>query len=278
MRKPWFLIFIILFSVGFIYGQTASGLYNKVQADSTRHIKKGKIYLKNNNIEKAEREFKKAIKAWKHAYIAYAYLGIIYYQKKDFYKSKEYFEKSLSEFSKFKENYLRMKYDYLKEFERRAKELGIVLDKHNLQSASGDSREYFDYMLMQKALRGRSISYSVNPTVFEAYKNDYVNKYKNLKKEYERDKNMQYDAFFRFKYGNTLMALKDVKGAIEQYLEAIKQNPDLKEAYVNLSVAYFLSGDCFNAVKYYRTAKKKGAMVNRSYEHELRKKCRLGAM
>ena len=272
MRRP-LIIFLMFFGLFFAFGQTASQLYNKVQADSTKHIEKGKIYLKKGRVSKAEKEFEKAIKAWKHAYVAYAYLGIIYYQKRDFLKSKEYFEKSIREFSKFKENYLKMKLDYLKEFERRAKELGIVLDKHNLQYGSGDQEEYFKYSEMMRAMRGRGISYSVNPTVFEAYKNDYLNKYKNLKKEYEKDKKMQYDAFFRFKFGNTLMALKDVRSAIEQYRAAIKQNPNLKDAYTNLSVAYFLLGDCSNAVKYFKLAKKKGAKVKRNFERDLKRRC-----
>ncbi|BBB33294.1 hypothetical protein TTHT_1836 [Thermotomaculum hydrothermale] len=272
MRKP-FIALIFLLSFCLVFGQTASGLYNKVQADSTKHIEKGKKYLKNNNLKKAEKEFKDAIKAWKHAYAAYAYLGIVYYQKRDFNKSKEYFEKSIFEFQKFKENYLKMKRDYIKNFELRAKELGIVLDKHNLNYGAGDALEYYQYSEQMRALRGRSISYSVNPTVFEAYKNDYVNKYKNLQKEYEKDKNMQYDAFFRFKYGNTLMALKDFRGAIEQYSAAINQDPNLKDAYTNLSVAYFMLGDCNNAKKYYELAKKKKAFVRGNYVNALKKRC-----
>ena len=273
MKKPVFFVVLFLVFISFSFAQTSSEMFNKVQAASTKHIEKGKRYLKKGSLSKAEKEFKKAIKAWKHAYAAYAYLGIVYYNKGDFLKSKEYFEKSIREFANFKENYLKMKLDYMKEFETKAKQLGIVLDKHTLQSASGNIQEYYDYLLVQKAYRGRSISYAVNPTMFESYRNDYVNKYKNLKKEYEKDKNMQYDAFFRFKYGNTLMALRDIKGAIEQYSLAIKQNPELKDAYTNLSVAYFLSGDCGNAVKYYRLARAKRAKINKSFEKDLKSRC-----
>ncbi len=273
MGKIKFFLLTFLFVSTIVLGQTASALYNKVQAESTLYIKKGKVYLKQNNLNKAEKEFKKAIKAWKHAYAAYAYLGIIYYLEKDFLKSKMFFEKSIEEFAEFKRNYLKMKFDYLKQFQTKAKQLGLVLDKHNLQSGSGNVLEYFDYLLMQKALRGRSISYSVNPAEFESYRNDYVNKYKNLLKEYEKDKNMEYDAFFRFKYGNTLMALRDFREAINQYKMAIEQDPELKDAYTNLSVAYFITGDCQNAVKYYRIAKKKKAKINRNFERNLKKRC-----
>ncbi len=269
--KIFLLTFLFVSTI--VLGQTASALYNKVQAESTLYIKKGKVFLKQNNLDKAEKEFKKAIKAWKHAYAAYAYLGIIYYLEKDFLKSKMFFEKSIDEFAEFKKNYLKMKFDYLKQFQTKAKQLGLVLDKHNLQSGSGNVLEYFDYLLMQKALRGRSISYSVNPAEFESYRNDYVNKYKNLLKEYEKDKNMQYDAFFRFKYGNTLMALRDFREAINQYKMAIAQDPELKDAYINLSVAYFITGDCPNAVKYYRIAKKKKAKINKNFVRDLKKRC-----
>ncbi len=145
------------------------------------------------------------------------------------------------------QNFLQL--DLMKEFQRKAKELQIELDKHDMQ--------YRD----------------VNATEYETRKNDYENKYKNMKKEYEKDKNMQYDAFFRFKYGNTLMALRDIKGAIEQYKAAIEQDPNLKDAYTNISVAYFLTGDCPNAVKYYKLAKEKKAKINRNFERDLKKRC-----
>ncbi len=247
--KRFLVLIVFVISFGFVYGQTASQLYNKVMGPSTKHIEKGKKYLEKNKIAKAEKEFNEAIKAWEHAYAAYAYLGIIYYQKRDFAKSKEYFEKSIKEFAEFKKNYLKMKLDYMKEFERKAKQLQIQLDKHDMQYVG------------------------INATEYETKKNEYENKYKNMKKEYEKDKNMQYDAFFRFKYGNTLMALRDVKGAIEQYTAAIEQNPNLKDAYTNLSVAYFISGDCVNAVKYYKLAKEKKAKINKNFERDLKKRC-----
>ncbi len=247
--KRFFVVILLIFTFGLVYGQTASQLYNKVMGPSTKHIEKGKKYLKKNKVGKAEKEFKAAIKSWEHAYAAYAYLGIIYYQKRDFKKSKEYFEKSIKEFAEYKKNYLKMKLDYMKEFQRKAKELQIQLDKHDMQ--------YRD----------------VNATEYESRKNDYENKYKNMKKEYEKDKKMQYDAFFRFKYGNTLMALRDIKGAIEQYRAAIEQDPNLKDAYTNISVAYFLTGDCPNAVKYYKLAKEKKAKINKNFERDLKKRC-----
>ncbi|BBB33293.1 hypothetical protein TTHT_1835 [Thermotomaculum hydrothermale] len=249
--KRFFVMLCLVLTFGFAYGQTATSLYNKVMGPSTKHIEKGKKYLKKNKISKAEKEFKDAIKSWKHAYAAYAYLGIIYYQKRDFNKSKEYFEKSIKEFAAFKENFLKMKLDYMKEFQRKAKELQIELDKHDMQYQG------------------------INATAYETKKVEYENKYKNMKKEYEKDKNMQYDAFFRFKYGNTLMALKDFKGAIEQYSAAINQDPNLKDAYTNLSVAYFVTGDCANAVKYYKIAKEKKAKINKNFERDLKKRCRV---
>ncbi len=249
--KRFLVAFVFVIAFCFVYGQTATQLYNKVMGPSTKHIEKGKKYLAKNKLSKAEKEFKEAIKAWKHAYAAYAYLGIIYYQKKDFLKSRTFFEKSIEEFATFKENFLKMKLDYMKEFERKAKELQIELDKHDMQ------------------YRG------VNATTYETKKAEYENKYKNLKKEYEKDKNMQYDAFFRFKYGNTLMALRDFREAINQYKMAIAQDPELKDAYTNLSVAYFITGDCPNAVKYYRIAKKKKAKINRNFERDLKKRCNI---
>ena len=249
--KKFLAVFLLVFSFGFVYGQTASRLYNKLMGPSAKHIEKGQKYLEKNKVSKAEKEFKAAIKAWEHAYAAYAYLGIIYYQKRDFAKSKEYFKKSLDEFAEYKKNYLKMKLDYMKEFQRKAKELQIELDQHDLQYKG------------------------VNTTTFQAKKDEYENKYKNMKKEYEKDKNMKYDAFFRFKYGNTLMALRDIKGAIEQYRMAIEQDPNLKEAYTNISVAYFLTGDCSNAVKYFKLAKEKKAKINKNFERDLKKKCGL---
>ncbi len=249
--KKFFVVLMFVFAFNLVFPQTASQMYNKTMAVSTKHIEKGKEYLSKNKISKAEKEFKEAIKAWKHAYAAYAYLGIIYYQKRDFKKSKEYFEKSLKEFAEFKENFLKMKLDYMKEFERKAKQLQIELDKHDMQYVG------------------------INATQYEAKKNDFENKYKNMKKEYEKDKNMQYSAFFRFKYANTLMALRDYKEAIEQYTAAINQDPNLKDAYTNLSVAYFITGDCVNAVKYYKLAKEKKAKINKNYERDLKKRCGL---
>ncbi len=243
------LALVFLLVAGFAFSQTASQMYSKTMASSTKYIEKGKKYLEKNKISKAEKEFNKAIKAWKHAYAAYAYLGIVYYQKRDFVKSKEYFEKSLKEFAEFKKNYLKMKLDYMKEFERKAKQMQIELDKHDMQ------------------YQGK------NAVAMESQKVEYENKYKNMKKEYEKEKNMQYDAFFRFKYGNTLLVLREYKDAINQYEEAVKQNPKYKEAYVNLSVAYFLIGDCQNAVKNFKIAKKLKAPINRNFERDLKKKC-----
>lgn len=52
---------------------------------------------------------------------------------------------------------------------------------------------------------------------------------------------------FRVVYGNALVALKDNKGAIEQYKAAISLQPDYENAYYNLGRAFLADGQTTEA-------------------------------
>ena len=99
------------------------------------------------------------------------------------------------------------------------------------------------------------------------------NKVANLEKELEVDKSKKYDAFFRFKYGNLLFGMKKSQEAKAQYELAVDAEPEFKDTYSNLSVCYFIEGNCAKALEAYKKAKKLGAQVHPQFEKDLIARC-----
>jgi tetratricopeptide (TPR) repeat protein len=213
-------------------------------------VKKGQKALEKNNLQEAKKLFKKAIKEFDRTYQAYAYLGIIASMEKDYKSSLNYFQESLKQFDRYKTHILERKKDYMKEFERKANSARIELDQHDQQYSGTNATE------------SENIYY------------EYKNKVKALKKEIEKDKNMKYNAFFRFKYGNVLMATGNRQLAKKQYQLAVDTKPEFKDSYANLAVCYFLDGDCANAMKIYKQGKKLGTKFHPKFEQDLLKRCK----
>lgn len=242
------IIFVMISMIGFT--QTKSSLFSKNYSNGMNDMENGKKALEKNNLHKAKKHFEKAIKSFDKTYQAYAYLGIIYAMSKDYNNSLKYFQESLKIFDEYKAHILERKTDYMKEFERKANTAKIELDQHDIQYQGG------------------------NATAGESMVNDYKNKVNALKEEIEIDKNLKYDAFFRFKYGNILMVTGNRNIAKQQYLLAVETNPDFKDTYANLSVCYFMDGDCANALKIYNEGKKLGTNFQSKFEQDLLKKCK----
>jgi len=247
--KSLVIILVLIFSMsGFT--QTRSSLFSKNFSNAMLDVKKGQDALEQNKLSEAKAFFEKAIKSFDKTYHAYAYLGIIYAMEKNYKKSLEYFQTSVKKFDVYKEHLLERKTDYMKEFERKANTARIELDQHDGQ------------------YQGK------NATTSESLYNDYKNKVKALGKEIEKDKNLKYDAFYRFKFGNVLMATGNRNIAKQQYQLAVDTKPEFKDAYANLAVCYFLDGDCANAMKIFKTGKELGTKFHPKFEQDLLKKCK----
>lgn len=247
--KSFVTIFILIFSIS-AFSQTRTSLFSKNFSNAMNFVEKGQKALEKNKLNDAEKYFKKAIKEFDKTYHAYAYLGIVYSMKKDAKKSLEYFKQSLTKFEEYKSHLLERKTDYMKEFERKANSARIELDQHDQQYKGG------------------------NATSGESLYNDYMNKVKALKEELKKDKNLKYDAFFRFKYGNVLMATGNRNIAKQQYELAIDAKPEFKDTYANLAVCYFLDNNCQKAMEIYEKGRKLGTKFHPKFVQDLKKKCK----
>jgi len=247
--KVVFLLTVFTISLG-TFSQTKTSLFTKNFSNAMEFVEKGKNAIEKKDIEKAKKLFKKAIKQFDRTYQAYAYLGIIASMEKDYPTSLNYFKESLKQFERYKTHILERKKDYMLKFKTKATELRSVLDNHDMQ-----------YL-------------GLNATEYESRYTDYKNKAKNLEEELKKDKDMKYDAFFRFKYGNVLMATKNREYAKQQYQLAIDANPNFKDAYANLAVCYFLDGDCNNAMQIYKKGKQLGTKFHPKFEQDLLKRCK----
>jgi len=247
--KKLLTISLLLFACAAVPAQTMSQLYTKAESNSNREIEKGTKALDAKKLREARKHFNKAIKLFDINYQAYAYLGILDDMEQRPQDAVKQFEKSLAMFEKYKAHLIERKTDYIKEMERKALSLQVELDQHDMQYQGG------------------------NAMAAETKKTEMMNKVKNLSAELEKDKEMKYPAFFRFKYGNALMKVRNVGSARQQYQLAVDTDPELVDAYVNLSVACFMTNDCASAMKTYEAGKARGAKFPPRYVQDLMKRC-----
>jgi len=245
------LIALLLTGSMICIAQTSSRSSMNFGAESFKHVEKGIQLLEKNKVSKAKAAFKKAIKEQDIQYMAHAYLGIIAAVEKEPEQAKKHFEDSMSKFKAYKEQLLRNKKDYLKNLESRAISLRIELDQHNMQQSGED-----------------------NAAQKESQHHDMAARVKELTKDYEKAQEMKYNAFFRFKYGNLLWSLKNQAGAKEQYLLAVDADPEFKDVYANLTVCYFIEGDCPNALATFKKGKDLKTPFHPKLEEDLLNKCK----
>jgi tetratricopeptide (TPR) repeat protein len=202
-----------------------------ISSDASYEMKNGVELLKKNKLDKANKAFDKAISEFDLFYQAIAYKAIIAAQQGDLNKSKELFENSVRVFEKYKE---------------------FIITK----------RETYINQVKADEVRSRASS-SVDH-------DQYFHRLQELKHELEADKAMGYDAFFSFKYGNTLMALKEVPQAKTLYLAAVSADPGLKDTYANLALVYFMEQDYEKALETFERGKELGTAFHPKFEETLR--------
>ncbi len=251
-RKHGVLVVVVvtLLAVFFpVRAQTMSQLASKVQSNSMKEIEKGKKALDSGRLSVADKHFRKALKLMEQNYQAVAYRGIVAFMKKDLKKSLAFFQESIEKFDVYKKYILERQRDYARTLQKRLNTYRVELDKHDAQYNG------------------------VNGSELENDYNSKKNLLNSLMKQIEKDKEMKYPAFFRFKYGNALFASREVKAAKEQYIAAVKTDPGFKDAYANLSVCWFIEGNCDKAVDAYKKAKALKAKINPRFEQDLKRRC-----
>jgi len=252
MRK--YLFFILVISSSWcVFGQTASSLHSQgLNSDAVKFAEKGKKSFDKEDYNKARKYFNKAIAADQRAYHAYAYLAVIEGVENHNDKAVEEFKESLKQFDVFKAHMIERKTDYLKTMELEAISSQHTLDRRtsNYEPQSGE-----------------------NPALAQSNVNSQKSRVKELKKQLEKDKNLVYPAFFYFKYGNSLMKLKQVAEAKAMYESALTSDPKFIETYSNLAVAYFMTGDCEKALSTYHKGTELQAKFHPGFVKDLLANC-----
>jgi len=214
-----------------------------IPANAEYELKNGIDLLKEHKLKKANKAFDKAIEEFDLFYQAFAYKAIIASEEKDFSRSAELFEQSIQVFEKYKDFIITKRKQYINNV--KANELNMRMQKVGALTSN-------------------------NPTSDKDSKDLMAHRLQELENELHNDQKMQLDAFFRFKYGNTLMALKKYDQAKKQYLAAVESDPEYNETYANLSLVYFLEQDYKNALESFNKGKELGTAFHPQFEQTLK--------
>jgi len=242
-----------------------SSLYTKNQSLALKAVEEGKKLLEAGNLDGAEAEFQKALKLSDMFFEANAYLGIVERQRGRLDKAIDQFAESLAAFGRFKEHLVARKKDYIKRLELMVNLMEKELDARHVNYGGGSSMEQATQFKFQEILEG-------NPTYHEAKITELKNYLSSLKDELARDEQMQYPAFFRLKYGNTLFMARRYAAAHVQLRLAVAADPNLGPAYANLALLNLMKGDDRRAVEMWKKAKSLNVKMNPELEQVLQER------
>ncbi len=80
---------------------------------------------------------------------------------------------------------------------------------------------------------------------------------------------MEIPAGYRYFHGNILFQRRDLQGAVSQYLETIRLQPDHEFAYNNLANIYFMAKQYDKALEFLRKAEANGVPVNQTFKKDI---------
>ena len=247
--KIRFALVLVFFSAIPLFSQSRPVLYTAEFRDSQAAVSRGMELLDAGDLERARERFTRAVELLDVNFHAYAYLAILDLMEKDALSSHENFQESMGRFDRFQRLVIEQKSNCANVIENMV--VSMQSEQQSPHDAASDPVPP-DLMDQQTALLNRAAA---------------------LRAEVEADRAMVYPALYRFKYGELLFGMSQFEQAKFQYQLAVEANPDTKDAWVGLSVCWFILGNCPEAKAAFIRASELGAVVNPSFQRDLLARC-----
>lgn len=253
------LVIIILLCGGFAFGQKRFML-NENESEkfkiATRLFYKGEQLFSKGNYIKAKESLNECLEKFPQYANADYYLGRIYYDEGDYLKALEHIENAKKNYKVLADLEMSTKLEYmdkLREEKMAAEETLRDLQKKSvpMSSKSGSAQsteEEKQISLAQKTLE--EINQRMNEPLPQA---------------------SEPPADFFYIHGNILFKIKKYKDSLDQYLEAVRINPQHGNAYINIANLNFMAKQYEKALFFLEKAESSGAKVNQEFRNAIYK-------
>jgi tetratricopeptide (TPR) repeat protein len=251
------VIFIFFLGVNYIFGQ--KGFY----ADEKRMIQKfkiadkffqkGKSYFIKRKFKKAEKELNKCLEIMSQHSEACFYLSNIFYDRKELKQALRYIEEAKKNFEFMIKMHVSAFDDYLKQLREQKKGLEEkLIDYRGRLARTQDSGQ-------RQELNNAINSIEGNIRLINSKLSDPLPPVAKIPSGYY------------YLHGNIFFKMKNFKEAYSQYIETIKLNPKLGNAYNNLAIIHYMSKQYQKALEYLNKAEANGAEVNPKFKEAILK-------
>ncbi len=259
------ILVLFLFSTGdFLHGQKRFML-NESDAGKFKMAKrlynKGEQLFIKGKFKKAEGVFKECLEKFPHYANADYYLARVYYQRDDLAPALAHIKKAHENYKYIAELGVNTQLEYLEKL--RLQKQQIEEDIRNVQ---------------QIISRGGGGSSGVNRQQSQSEKTlaslEKTRQTLNDRLRAPVPDSKQIPAPFHYVYGNVLFKLKKYSEALEQYLEAVKTDPNHGNSYNNLANLYYMARKYQKALFYLQKAQSCGVKINPRFKQALYKAMR----
>lgn len=264
-------VMVCCINVGF--GQTRSMRFSIMPKASEKRIEEGKKLIESGKLKKAKNKFKKALEEYDKAFEARSYLALVLSLEGNNEAAIAEFEEGIELFTEHKAHVIQQKEQSLRKLEMEQSEETRALDRMDYKGKNGDF--YYNTQVQETkdagmaGFGGGPSREELNPAAIATRNKSRGTYIEELKEDLKRDRDLPYPAFFRFKYGNALMAVKQHEKAKVQYEKALEVDPELVPNYVNLSVCYYLLGMTQKAHETFQLGKARGAKFHPDFERTM---------
>lgn len=262
--KTTTLVLIIFITISLFIGGTAFGqkrfMLNENETDkfkiATRLFYKGEQLFSDGKFNKAKESFTDCLEKFPQYATADYYLGRVCYDEGDYLKALEHIEIAKKNYKVLADIEVSTKLEYLdrlREEKMAAEETLRDIQKKtqalNAKSGSGQTGEFDKQIFMaQKTL-------------------DEINQ--RMKEPIPQASEIPADFFYV--HGNILFKIKKYKESLDEYLEAIRINPQHGNAYINIANLNFMAKRYEKALFYLEKAESCGAPVNPEFRKAIYK-------
>lgn len=251
------VIFIFFLGVNYIFGQ--KGFYQDEKRMiqkfkiADKFFQKGKSYFIKKKFKKAEKELNKCLEIMSQHSEACFYLSNIFYDRKELKQALKYIEQAKENFEFVTKMHVSAFDDYLKQLREQKKGLEEKLIDYRVRLARTQN------MGQKRELEGVINSIDGNIRLINSKLSDPLPPAAKIPSGYY------------YLHGNIFFKMKNFKEAYNQYIETIKQNPKLGNAYNNLAIIHYMSKQYQKALEYLNKAEANGAKINPKFKEAILK-------
>lgn len=250
-------VFMMLLFGNFSFGQkgfymSEKKLYEKYKM-SVKHFEKGKEHYHKGDYKKAEKELQKCLEVFPKHNQAHFYLSSILYSKKKFSKALDHIEEAKINFEFMNQMYVLAFNDYIFKLREQREECQKKISEYQDKLAVTTDRE-------EKQTFENAVA---------SYENELRTIDSRLTEPLPQIKEIPADYYYL--HGNIFFKSGKLKEAYNQYIEAVRIDPQHGNAFNNLANLYFMSKQYQQALDCLNMAEVNGVKINPEFKKAILK-------